>query len=434
MTPTPARTTGPTRPEPSRSPRPAALPSTSGRSSGATTSSDTCASSARTRSAADEASLDPRRPAGAHVRGVLHGVVERCELHAQRRLDQAVRQPHVLRQQRPVEVGADHVPAMYSLQPVAAVVAVAPQHPAERPLAVAEIGAAAVVLEPRDHPLAAAQVGLDRAVADQARPRLANGPEVHQAHARKRLVAHRVARPEQLVAAAHRQDNRSPLGGGVQPVALRLDHVARHERLVAVLPAAHVEGVVRCWIDGVPERRCCELEPEPAPLTARAQHRDVATVRVDVHELRIQRADAQGRGHQRTPRTATMLPTYSPLGGTWRRRSGRNPAASASASSSSAPSASSTIVAIDSSSSPVGETAWRTRSIAVPPSSDRTATGVLENTQPSCSRTSGSGGPVTSGDSPSNGSVSAAARTPPGARCSRARSSIAVRASRPPIS
>src|SRR5439155_11714511 len=117
------------------------------------------------------------RSAGAFVRCVLHLVVQRLELQVQRELYQPVRQPDVLRQQRAVKVGSDHVSAVYSLEAVATVVAVAAQHTAERVLAGTEVGAAAVVLESGDHPRAAAEVRLDRAVADQPRALLAHGPE-----------------------------------------------------------------------------------------------------------------------------------------------------------------------------------------------------------------------------------------------------------------
>src|SRR4051794_6292016 len=53
--------------------------------------------------------LHPRRAAGTGVGGVLERVVERIELDAKRELEQAVRQPYVLRQERAVKVGADHV-------------------------------------------------------------------------------------------------------------------------------------------------------------------------------------------------------------------------------------------------------------------------------------------------------------------------------------
>ena len=79
----------------------------------------------------------------------------------QREGDQVVGQPGVLGQQRAVQVGADQVVAAHALEPVAAVVAEAVQHPAEGAGAVAEVGAAAVVLEAGDR----------RAARRRARPR-----------------------------------------------------------------------------------------------------------------------------------------------------------------------------------------------------------------------------------------------------------------------
>jgi hypothetical protein len=95
----------------------------------------------------------------------------------------------------------------------------------------------------------------------------------------------------------------------VHRVALGLDHVARHGRLVAVLAAAHVEEVVRSGVDRLPQARPGQLEPEPAPLAPRAQHRDVAAVGIDVHQLGVERADAQRRGHGSFSSITTTLPT-----------------------------------------------------------------------------------------------------------------------------
>src|ERR1700710_3266513 len=67
--------------------------------------------------------------AGALVRGGLEGVVERLQLGAravtalQGQRDQVVGEPGVLRQQRPVQIGAEDVVAEDSLECVLAVVA-----------------------------------------------------------------------------------------------------------------------------------------------------------------------------------------------------------------------------------------------------------------------------------------------------------------------
>src|SRR4051812_6825866 len=91
--------------------------------------------------------LDAGRAAGAVVRGVLQSVVERGELHAERELDQTVGEPHVLGQERAVQVGADDVAAVHALEAVVAVVALSPQHPSERLLACARLRSPPVCVE-----------------------------------------------------------------------------------------------------------------------------------------------------------------------------------------------------------------------------------------------------------------------------------------------
>ena len=136
-------------------------------------------------------------------------------------------------------------------------VAVAAQDAAERPLAVAEVRAPAVVLEAGEHARAvdAGQLDLDRDVADQPRALLADGAQVDEADAGDLLVAELVGVAEELVAAADGEDRAAVGGRGVQRVALALDEVLRAELLVAVLAAAEVEEVVRGRVDVVAEAR-----------------------------------------------------------------------------------------------------------------------------------------------------------------------------------
>ena len=122
-----------------------------------------------------------------------------------------------------------------------------------------------MVLEPGDHARAAAEVGLDRAVPDQARPRLAHRAQVHEADAGQLLAAELVGVAEQLVAAADRQHDRAAAGRRVQRLALGRRHVVRHGDLVAVLAAAHVEEVV-----GVRVERLAAGWPRRARTRARA--------------------------------------------------------------------------------------------------------------------------------------------------------------------
>src|SRR5918994_4732652 len=95
---------------------------------------------------------DARCAAGAAVGGVLEGDVEGLEAirapgHAGGRGDEPVREAGVLGQQRPVQVGPDYGAAADALLAGAARVAVPGQHTAQGPPAVAQIGAAAMVLE-----------------------------------------------------------------------------------------------------------------------------------------------------------------------------------------------------------------------------------------------------------------------------------------------
>jgi hypothetical protein len=208
-----------------------------------------------------------------------------------------------------VQVGADHVAATHALAAVAAVVAVAREHATQRPLGRAEIGTSAVVLEARDDARAVPKVGLDGAVADQPRSGLAHGVQVHQPNPREPLVAELVRAPEQLIAAADGEHHRTMAGGGVQGIPLGGRHVVGDGDLVAILAAADVEEVMGVGLEALADGARGEREAEPAPLAACAQHGDVAAIGVDVHELRIERADAEGGGHAGAARITIVLPT-----------------------------------------------------------------------------------------------------------------------------
>ncbi len=162
-----------------------------------------------------------------------------------------------------------------------------------------------MVLEPGDHTRAAAEVGLDGAVADQPGPLLAHRPQVDQPDPGQLLAAHLVVVAEQLVAAADGQHDGAAARGGVERVALGGGHVVGDRGLVAVLAAADVEEVVGVGVERVAEAGGGELEAEPAPLAARAEHGDVAAVGVDVHQVGVEAADPQSR------HTITSLPMYS---------------------------------------------------------------------------------------------------------------------------
>src|SRR4051794_29504257 len=248
--------------------------------------------------------LYPSGRAGFCVRLVLEGVVERIEaVETQRGGDEPVGEARVLRQQRAVQVGPDHVAAAHALEAVAAVVAVAAQHAAEWLLALAlsRVRPAAVVLESGQHPDGPVEVDLDGDVADQARTGLAYRAQVDEADPGELLVAELVGGAGGLVAAAYRQHHLVGLGGGVQSVALDRGHVACTQGLVAVLPAADVEQVMGVGVDPLAQAGGVQAEAEPAPRTAALQHEQVAAVGVDVHEVGVQRADTQLRRHATSP-------------------------------------------------------------------------------------------------------------------------------------
>ena len=234
-------------------------------------------------------------------------VVERGELGGvatQRGGGEPVREPAVLGQQRAMQIGTEDGAVRTTADALvtgAAVIPMTAKDASEWALRRSQAGAAAVVLEAGEHPRQPAEVDLDGDVADQPRAVLAHGLEVDQADARQPLTSEFVGVAEQLVAAADGEDQLSGVGGGVQRLALDGRQILGAQRLVAVLAAADVEEVVGVGVERVAEAGAGELEAEPAPLAALAQQREVAAVGVDVHQVRIQRADAQAVSHGRPP-------------------------------------------------------------------------------------------------------------------------------------
>ena len=228
-----------------------------------------------------------------------------------------------------MQVGADDGAAAHALKARAAVVAVALEDAAQRRLARAQRGAAAVVLEAGQDARAveAGQLHLDRDVADQPRAvDRADGLEVDQPDPGHALVAQLVVVAEQLDAAADAQDDRAAVGGGVQRVALGVDQILRAELLVAVLAAAEVEEVVRVGVDRVAEAGGGQLEADPAPRAAPLQHQHVAAVGVDVHQVGVERADAQRLvRHRAGPPPWSRRRRRWPGSGALTRRSARPP-------------------------------------------------------------------------------------------------------------
>ena len=173
--------------------------------------------------------------------------------------DQAVGEPGVLREQRAVQVGAEHVQAAHALAAVGAVVAVPVQHPAERLGVGPEVGAPAVVLEAGQRPAAPPP----RSTSIETLP-ISRGP------ARARSRGRRCPRPGMDArrragscgrAADSRRRRRAARRRRRPPRRSRRACVAQHvlgdQHLVAVLAAADVDQVVRAG-----------SKPSPGPAAA----------------------------------------------------------------------------------------------------------------------------------------------------------------------
>ncbi len=233
--------------------------------------------------------------------------------------------------------------ADHALEARGAGVAVALEHAAERLRTGAQVRAPAVVLEAGEHARAveAGKAHLDRDVADEPRPGLAHRVQIDEPDPGDALVAELVVVAEELVAAAHGEDDAAGVGRVVQRVALGVDHVLGAQRLVAVLRAADVEEVMRGGVDPLAEPRGDDLEADRAPRAAALEQQQVAAVGVDVHEVGIQRADAQrALSHGASPPSS---PRTRASGGSAAAAAARRPTATASSASSSGSTRSSSI-------------------------------------------------------------------------------------------
>src|SRR5437899_1153856 len=227
--------------------------------------------------------------------------------------EQPVGEPGVSRQERTVEVRADGSADPRSLVAALTVVAEAGDHAAERLGPRVEARTAHMVLEPGEGAThTRLELALEEDVADHA-PLAGRALERQEAGAWHLLaVKAAVAAAEQLVTATDREERSAALEHGrAQRLGLR-GEILRDEQLLPVLAAAHVIEVVVARDDRIvhPERRDVELVP--SKRCAPSEHRDVATVGIDVEVIRIEMADADRRHALRSqyffarPRSATM--------------------------------------------------------------------------------------------------------------------------------
>ncbi len=154
----------------------------------------------------------------------------------------------------------------------------------------------AMILETREHArLSRLELHLDRDVPDQPGVVRADGTQVDKPHSGERLVSQLIRVAEELIATADREDHRAASGGCVQGVALDRRQVERAQLLVAILTAADVVEVGAVWVELVAEAAVGDREANPSPGTAALEQQQVAPVRVDVHQVWVQRADAELR-------------------------------------------------------------------------------------------------------------------------------------------
>jgi len=126
-----------------------------------------------------------------------------------------------------------------------------------------------VVLEPGQDPaLTRIELDLDRHVADQPRPVLADRVEVDQTDARKLLLAELVGVTQQLVTATHREDHAAARGDGMERVPLDLRQIKRAQPLVPILAPADVVEICAVRIKRVAEAAGHHREADPSPVAA----------------------------------------------------------------------------------------------------------------------------------------------------------------------
>ena len=226
------------------------------------------------------------------MRGLLGHVVQRVErgaavLALQCGEQYAVAEGGVLGQDRPVAVGAEGVQVPRALGAVGAVVAVAAYDPAQRLHALAEPGAAGVVLKADD----GAELRLKGEVAYHAlgradRLKVQRAQEV-EALARVRLVAV----THQLVAAADAQEGLAVGHGGLDVRALAAAQIVQQQALLEVLAAADEEDVVLAQRPALAQRQLGDGAAYAAPGQALLHTQDIAPVAVEVQHVGVKVAD-----------------------------------------------------------------------------------------------------------------------------------------------
>ena len=206
---------------------------------------------------------------------------------AQRGEQQRVAEVGVFRQDGTVAVGAEHIAPADALGAVAAVIAAAMHHGAERGDALAQIGAAAVVFKADDGPAAALRRAAKDEIADDALLR-ADGVEVHRAGIVELVaVPGAVIAAQHLVAAADGEDRLAVRRRLAQLARLAPGEVAQEHLLLEILSAAEEKEVeirkARRFARGQRRDRAVDAAPRAALLKAE----NVAPVAVKVQRFGV---------------------------------------------------------------------------------------------------------------------------------------------------
>ena len=207
-----------------------------------------------------------------------------------------VAEVRVLGEHGPVAVGAEHVAVSGPFRAVLAVVSVARQDFADGPDALAQIGAAGVVLKAH-HGLAVQFVAGKHVVSDEP-AFLSFRPDVDAAHELHDLsFPGLIVVTEDLITAADGQERLVVLDGRLDvrllvPVRVRQKHI-----LLEVLTSADEEEVVLARVQVVSHGEPRHFAVDASPLQAFLHAEDVARVAVQIQKIGVQMAYVQFHVH-----------------------------------------------------------------------------------------------------------------------------------------
>src|SRR5438128_2520142 len=239
------------------------------------------------------------RPGSRHLarlraRGELVGIVEWFQPRVlvspfDRPREKAVREPWVLRETRSVEIAADHFSLDRALGLVLAVVAVPSDDRSERLRAGAEVRPPGVVLEPDKRSIRR----IHQQIAHEALPAGARGHVENAKPRDRRADLRHVLVPEELIAAADREDRGAALDRVPQGRAVLARQIGADDVLPLILTAAEEPHVGPLRVGPLANGVGPHLDADAPPFRALGERDDVAAVAVDVHQVGIEVRDPQ---------------------------------------------------------------------------------------------------------------------------------------------